>query len=79
MIRSAELTITFIYKGKSETRKVDRMHISYYKIKDFYRIPSNRLNYDIYKKDGIWCNMLKNGLSEDLLQLLGNAIDVAEK
>lgn len=78
MINSSELTISFIYAGKAETRKVDRMHISYYEIKDFYRIPGKQLNYDIYKKDGVWYNMLRNGLSEDLLKLIGNAIDAAE-
>lgn len=79
MINSTRIQIKFIYKGELQIRGVDRMHISYVEIKDFYRIPGKKLNYDIYKKDGVWCNVLKTGLSKELLELVGRAIEEVEK
>lgn len=79
MINSTRIQIKFIYKGELQIRGVDRMHISYVEIKDFYRIPGKARNYDIYKKDGVWCNVLETGLSTELLELVGMAIEEAEK
>lgn len=64
--------------GKKETRNIDRLHISYLVIQDFYRIRGKEKNFDIYKKDGVWLNVYEPGLSRDILQLVGMAIDEAE-
>lgn len=79
MILEHSFEITFTYKGKLEKRTIWKMHVSYIDIIDFYRIPGKKLNYDIYKKDGVWLNVDKTGLSEELLQLVGRAIEEAEK
>ena len=79
MINEEQFTITFTYKGKVETRVIYRMKVSYLPIQDFYRIPGKERNYDIYKLDGVWFSVLKNGLRDELVKLVGNAIDEAEK
>jgi len=79
MILERSLDIQFIYKGQFEKRTIWKMHISFIPIADFYRIKGKRINYDIYKLDGVWRNVDKTGLSDDILQLVGNAIDEVEK
>ncbi len=78
MIQERPLTITFNYKGETETRKIYWMHISYYEVKEFYRIPGKRVNFDIYKVDGVWVNKIEPGLSPKVLQLVGEAIERVE-
>lgn len=79
MIHEKPIDIVFVYKGKTEKRTIWKMHVSYIPIADFYRIKGKRINYDIYKLDGVWCNVDKTGLSDELLQLVGNAIDEVKK
>lgn len=79
MIQTSWLTITFTYNGKIEKRVIDKMHIDYYDIKDFYRICGKKTNFDVYKVEGVWYNKLEPGLSPEVLELVGRAIDEAEK
>lgn len=79
MIQERPLTIRFSYKDQVETRKIYWMHISFYQdVKEFYRIPGKKVNFDVYKVDGVWVNKIEPGLNHDLLQLVGEAIERAE-
>jgi hypothetical protein len=78
MINSITFQILFIYKGKEVQYTVDKMFISDREIEVFYRITAKTRNRDVLKVDDVWKVLSGAPIPGEVLQLVGDAIDVAE-
>lgn len=79
MINERSFPITFQYKGRPVRYMVYWMHISSYEIKTFYRIQAKTGNRDLVKVIGIWKVCSGPALPDDILKLVGNAIEQVEQ